>query len=948
MSDYLPVSPMIPLTKSSITSGGEFLAEEELDPKSVVVDDLIAGDEFITLDEHGPGAIQPKQIPGPKEMSKVEREKHFAAGHLPYDPRCEICTSCKRPNTPHVKSHESDRTIPLLVGDYGFIKDSSDDDNATVLVMKLYPFKLIFACLVPSKGSDPLVVARLCRFITDCGLLHFAYRSDREPAIVSLIQDACALAGRNGVKIHAVEDESPEPDTVEAQVAVPEHSHPGESQSNGLAEAAMKELVDEVRTLKMSLEYRLKSRLPNNHPVMAWLVEHSSYVLNRCKLDTDGRTAYGRLHGKESTARLCEFGERILWFVPKKHRAKLDARWRYGVFLGRASNCDQNYVGLANGSIVAARAIVRLVPSLRWSMDKVGAVSGVPMDFKTKDYDIIEEEASPHTHPEENEDLELNEPLSRRRQITAQHLRDYGYSDRCRRCAYHKQGLHARAKHLRHDEACRSRIYKAIRDARGPGTEEEDKRLEARSKSHKVQDEPKPVVTPETPRDASIAMEDAPAVDLELPEEAQDIGSDLHMADVEDSYEFYKEVDAADDELMDNSQLNDDLGSGDHEMVALMDILQTLGVGPVEANRYSARIMRISAKPLNPTFVEMYGCGNIVHAANHVLRDLNVKGLCAFDLRTSRPDGEPWDFSRKSDRQEALRYVKEQKPSWIVGSPPCTAFSRLQGLNFPKMDPLKVKRILKEAKRHLHFVISLYHLQLAEGRHFLHEHPVGATSWVDRYMLRLLNDSRVGTAVADQCMYGLLTPDGNGNMVEAKKPTKWASSSRHMLNRLNVRCDKSHSHQHLIGGRAAAAAYYPAKLISQILRGMRDTADAEAKEREWTPEMAIAMASASMCHDEPPISLLAAYRESDLAQSNAQRKVVFKYVDGKEVSLSLDYNFKPQYKDEYTNEIRPFEATKDAMLDELQYFCSVVFRGIDISEAMKDPSGKVVGCRWVN
>ena len=89
---------------------------------------------------------------------------------------------------------------------------------------------------------------------------------------------------------------------------------------------------------------------------------------------------------------------------------------------------------------------------------------------------------------------------------------------------------------------------------------------------------------------------------------------------------------------------------------------------------------------------------------------------------------------------------------------------------------------------------------------------------------------------------------------------------------------------------------------------MRDTADAEAlKKPEWTPAMAIAMASASMCHDEPPISVLAAYRESDLAKSNAQRKVVFKYVDGKEVSLCLDSNFKPQYKDEYTNEVWPQE-----------------------------------------
>ena len=29
-------------------------------------------------------------------------------------------------------------------------------------------------------------------------------------------------------------------------------------------------------------------------------------------------------------------------------------------------------------------------------------------------------------------------------------------------------------------------------------------------------------------------------------------------------------------------------------------------------------------------------------------------------------------------------------------------------------------------------------------------------------------------------------------------------------------------------------------------------------------------------------------------------------------------------------------------------FCGVVFRGVDLSEAMQDPNGKIVGCRWVN
>jgi len=783
--------PISPLTTFSGGSQSEpinvgDLAEEELDPKSVVVDDPIVGEGITTLDEHGPGALEPRTIPAPKEMTPLERSKHFASGHLPYDARCEICVRCKRPNIPHSKSNESERTIPLLVGDYGFAKDGEDDGNVTVLVLKLYPYKLVFSCLVSGKGYDPLVVARLCRFIMECGLVHFAYRSDREPAIVSLIQDACAMAGRNGVNIRAVEDEAPEPDVEKAHVAVPEHSHPGESQSNGLAERAIREVMDEVRTLKMSLELRVKGRLANDHPVMAWLIEHAAYLLNRCKLGTDGRTAYGRLHGKESLARLCEFGERILWFVPKKHRAKLDAKWRYGIFLGRAANCDQNYIGLADGSIVTARAIARLVPSLRWSQAKLGSIRGVPMDFKTASYDVIEEAEDPHAHASADAPADAEDPdaASRRLRISPNHLRQHGYTPGCRRCDLHRQGHHARAKHLRHDEACRSRIYLAVKELRGSQGEDEDKKLEVRlPKKH----EPKPI--PETPRDASMEVEDLEQD--ELPNIGGDMDTNNEAIDRDDTTDFFREVDDSMEEQV----------ADDHEMIALMDVLQTLGVEPDDANRFSAKIMRISNQPINPTFVEMYGCGNIVTAANTVLRNLNVTGLAAFDLRTCKPSGVPWDFSKKSDRSEALRFVKEKKPVWIIGSPPCTAFSRLQGLNFPKMDPARVAQIMKEARAHLHFVISLYHIQIADGRHFLHEHPQGASSWKDLRMLRLLKNHLVNVTVSDQCMYGLVTKGMNGEEVSAKKPTQWASTSPQMLKRLSTRCDKSHVHQHLIGGR---------------------------------------------------------------------------------------------------------------------------------------------------
>ena len=62
--------------------------------------------------------------------------------------------------------------------------------------------------------------------------------------------------------------------------------------------------------------------------------------------------------GLERTA---EFGEKVLWYCPKKRKAKLEPRWRYGVFLGRAWNADSNFLGLMDGTVVRARAMVRVI-----------------------------------------------------------------------------------------------------------------------------------------------------------------------------------------------------------------------------------------------------------------------------------------------------------------------------------------------------------------------------------------------------------------------------------------------------------------------------------------------------------------------------------------------------------------------------------------------------------
>ena len=157
---------------------------------------------------------------------------------------------------------------------------------------------------------------------------------------------------------------------------------------------------------------------------------------------------------------------------------------------------------------------------------------------------------------------------------------------------------------------------------------------------------------------------------------------------------------------------NDDHMDSDHEMAAMMDVLQTLGVEAEVAPNYCASIMKTAN---NPTVTDVYGTGNMIGMANKKLRNLNVDGLCAFDLRVAKAGGTFGDFSKSKDRIEATEYIKREKPTWVIGSPPCTPFSQLQALSFPKMPPGKVAQILRQGRMHLHFVLGLYKLQLDGG-----------------------------------------------------------------------------------------------------------------------------------------------------------------------------------------------------------------------------------------
>ena len=183
----------------------------------------------------------------------------------------------------------------------------------------------------------------------------------------------------------------------------------------------------------------------------------------------------------------------------------------------------------------------------------------------------------------------------------------------------------------------------------------------------------------------------------------------------------------------------------------------------------------------------------------------------AIDIATG------WDLSKKRARRRCLKWIRQNKPQVIMISPPCTAFSRLQGLS--KWSANK-ERTLWTGVQLLKFAAAVAKEQVREERHFLFEHPASATSWSRPEMRSLSRLAGVVEVVGDQCMFGLTTRSATGKVRPAKKRTKFMTNIPEVKDELGVKCDGRHEHQQLISGRAQKAEVYPQELCKAICRSV--------------------------------------------------------------------------------------------------------------------------------
>ena len=144
-----PVSPIAsdeaapPGTKVPGLQSAQEEDEEIVDTHKVAIKDVIDGVEK----PQGPLA---RPMPTPPSMTTAEQPN---LTHQPPHRGCPICAANRTPNIFHGPTHEHERTIPLLVGDYCFMRSILDKPLMPVLVMRLYPYRICLACAVPHKGA---------------------------------------------------------------------------------------------------------------------------------------------------------------------------------------------------------------------------------------------------------------------------------------------------------------------------------------------------------------------------------------------------------------------------------------------------------------------------------------------------------------------------------------------------------------------------------------------------------------------------------------------------------------------------------------------------------------------------------------------------------------------------------------------------------------------------
>ena len=193
----------------------------------------------------------------------------------------------------------------------------------------------------------------------------------------------------------------------------------------------------------------------------------------------------------------------------------------------------------------------------------------------------------------------------------------------------------------------------------------------------------------------------------------------------------------------------------------------------------AAKMMNAAAKceltsaevwTLAKTAIELFGA-SVSRFANKST-SYGIDSTLIIDLTARRDDGQFWDLGTREDRERLVQ--QEHQTELLIGSAPCISFRTLL---YPSGTKTQIDRVQDQERQYTRACIEAYKRQLIMGRHFLHEHPLHASSWCMPEMRELMNDGRVHLVQGPMCHWRLWSTGDNDEQEFVRGKTRWATSS---------------------------------------------------------------------------------------------------------------------------------------------------------------------------
>jgi hypothetical protein len=319
------------------------------------------------------------------------------------------------------------------------------------IMIRCHKIKSIFCHAIPCKGPDEegYVVKLIVKAIEWMGHVKVILKSDQEAALMATVTMALMALRCN------VED---------MESVTTEQSAKYDSQANGSTEIGIRAARGMVRTMRSCLEKRIGQKVPVNHPLMSWLVEHVGVLLDARMKGEDGLTPWARARGRPFSHKLFGFGESIHAQMPNKgpqHTAagNVAPRTKIGTFLGycRSSNA---YRVAVDGSMMETRSLTRRPIQERWQQAALSDIKVTPWEMRPNPGQVEVRLGAPIPMDKPPEDAAV--PIPRRLRITKGLMNKCGFSEHCPQCT-HYEAFGEEKRGLQHTEACRRRLVEAMR-----------------------------------------------------------------------------------------------------------------------------------------------------------------------------------------------------------------------------------------------------------------------------------------------------------------------------------------------------------------------------------------------------------------------------------------------------------------------------------------------------